>query len=134
MGYRGQKKRQRGGASEAEGGLEMDGNILFIPSSLPLFRTLSGSRLQQRSTKSRAFIKRWTLAFGSICLAADHAPAGDAAQRGDGWSGVVMFAQTPSSNPVPLRYRKKKKENTHKTLQVAPLLPSDSTQVLRALR
>lgn len=36
-GYRGQKKRQRGGASEAEGGLwglEMDGNILFFPPAL----------------------------------------------------------------------------------------------------
>lgn len=50
-GHRGQKKRQRGGASEAEGGpwgLEMDGNLLFFPRSLPLSLTLSsGSRLQQ---------------------------------------------------------------------------------------
>lgn len=66
-GYRGQKKRQRGGASEAQGGLEMDGNILSFLHFLLLFLTLrGGSRLQQsckvvgkncKIHKSWAFIK-----------------------------------------------------------------------------
>lgn len=96
-GYRGQKKRQRGGASEAEGGLwglEMDGNILFFPpSSLLLFLTLSGSRLQQSCVEAGK-------AAGStkVGLSSKDAPRcsdqsgctpptrGDAAQRGGGWS------------------------------------------------
>lgn len=52
-GHRGQKKRQRGGVSKAEGGLwsslgiEMDGNILFYPSFLLFLTWSNGSTLQQ---------------------------------------------------------------------------------------
>lgn len=108
VGWGGKKKRQRGGASEAEGGLwgqEMDGNILFFPPlrSLPLFLTLScGSRLQQscvaagkteRSTKVGFSSKDTVQCLDqSACLHTTY-PRGDAAQEEVDAVQFLIFAQ-----------------------------------------
>lgn len=92
-GYRGQKKRQRGGASKSEGGLwglEMDGNILFFPPLSPAVShteqwiqspaKLCGGWKSCKIQKSWAFIRRCSSVFKSICLSAHRAPCGGDAE------------------------------------------------------
>lgn len=98
-GYRGQKKRQRGGASEAEGGLrglQMDGNILLFPPALSCCFShravvpVSSSvvRWLEKLHKSWAFIKR---SNQSVCPLIT-LPRG-CSPGGDGWGPGLIFAR-----------------------------------------
>lgn len=73
VGYRGQKKKQRGGASKAEGGLRAREGCqysLFSPLLFPAVSHTENSGSSCKIHKSWAFIKRCSLADQSVWLRA----------------------------------------------------------------